>query len=210
MGCFPFCCFFKNIGPKKYAGTAIACNIFKLGISIGSFFIIKSSIVEYALYLNILELVFTVVNLILLSFVIFILVSGKIFDKYNKRGKILCIFAIIFSAIIIMSRIATFVLVMIFYRDNKKWLKKENKKGPSISDWLLFFIPCGIFCLFEIIHLLVVNYLFKLINLHSNVSYSEYKKSGQFVGEVSIHGSNSDIKNPQIFPYNNPSTESSQ
>ena len=187
MGCFPFCCFFKNIGPKKYAGTAIACNIFKLGISIGSFFIIKSSIVEYALYLNILELVFTVVNLILLSFVIFFLVNGKIFDKYNKRGKILCIFAIIFSAIIIMSRIATFVLVMIFYRDNKKWLKKENKKGPSM-----------------------VNYLFKLIKLHSNVSYSEYKKSGQFVGEVSIHGSNNDIKNPQIFPYNNPSTESSQ
>ena len=210
MGCLPFCCCFKNIGPKKYAGTAIFCNIFKLGISIGSFFILKTSIVECALYLNIVELALTVINLILLFFVAFFLASGKIFDKYNKRGKILCIFAIVFSVLIFISRIVTFIFVMINYRDNKKWTKKEKKKGPSMMDWLLFLIPCGVFCLLEIIHFLVVNYLFKLIKLHSNVSYSDYKKSGQFVGEVSIHGSSSDIKNPQIFPYNNPSTESSQ
>ena len=50
----------------------------------------------------------------------------------------------------------------------------------------------------------MVNYLYKLIKLHSNTSYSEYKK-GNFVGEVSIHGSDTDIKGPQTFPYNNPS-----
>ena len=210
MGCFPFCWCFKNIGPKKYDGTAIFCNIVKLGISIGSFFLIKTSIAEYALYLNIFELALTVVNIILLLFVTIFLLNGKIFDKYNKRGKVLCIIAIIFSALMIISKITTSILVLISYRDNKKWLKKENKKGPSLLDWLLFFIPSGIFCLLEIIHFFVVNYLFKLIKLHSNVSYSEYKKSGQFVGEVSIRGSDTDIKNPQIFPSNNPSTESSQ
>ena len=210
MGCFPFCCCFKKIGPKKFAGTAIFCNILKLGISISSFFLFKFSIVPLALFLNIGELAFTFINLVLLFFITIFLVSGKIFDKYNKRGKTLCIFDIIFSALIIMSRIVTVVFVMLNYRDNKKWSKKENKKSASIIDWLLFCIPCGIFCFLEIIHFFVLNYLFKLIKLHSNVSYSEYKKSGQFVGEVSIHGSNSDIKNPQIFPYNNPSTESSQ
>jgi len=210
MGCFPFCCCFKNIGPKKYVGTATFCNIFKLGISIGSFFFLKTSIAQYALYLNIFELALTILNIILLIFVTIFLVNGKIFDKYNKRGKVLCIFAIIFSALMIISKITTSILVLMSYRDSKKWLKKEKKKGPSLIDWLLYFIPSGIFCLLEIIHFFVVNYLFKLIKLHSNVSYSEYKKSGQFVGEVSIRGSDTDIKNPQIFPYNNPSTESSQ
>ena len=209
MGCFPFCCCFKKIGPKKFAGTAIFCNILKLGIAISSFFLLKFSIVPPALFLNITDLTLTVANIVLLLFVTILLINGKIFDKYNKRGKILCIIAIVFSILIIMSRIATFILVMLNYGNNKKWSKKEKKKRASTLDWLLFFIPCGIFCLLEIIHFLVINYLLKLIKLHSNVSYSEYKKSGQFVGEVSIHGSNTEIKNPQVFPYNNPSTESS-
>ena len=208
MGCFPFCCCFKNIGPQKYVGTATFCNIFKLGISIGSFFLLKTSIIEFALYLNIFELTLTVVNIILLFFVTIFLLNGKIFDKYNKRGKVLCIFAIIFSALMIISKITTSILVLISYRDNKKWLKKEKKKGPSLMDWLLFFIPCGIFFFFVIIHFFMVNYLYKLIKLQSNTSYSEYKK-GNFVGEVSI-GSDTYIKGPQTFPYNNPSTESSQ
>ena len=55
MGCFPFCCCFKNIEPQTYVGTVTFCNVFKLGISIGSFFFLKTSIVEYALYLNIFE-----------------------------------------------------------------------------------------------------------------------------------------------------------
>ena len=109
-----------------------------------------------------------------------------------------------------MSRIALFILVMINYRDNEKWFKKEGKKRASSMDWTLFYIPYIYFCAFETIHLLYVNYLYKLIKLHSNVSYNEYKKGGQFVQEVSIRDSNTEIKNPQIFPYNNPSTESSQ
>lgn len=207
MGCFPFCCCFKNIDPKKFAGTTYFCNSLKLAISISSFFIIKFSIVKPVLFLNIAELALTVVNIALLTLITVYILNGKIFASYNKRGKILCILAHLFSGIIIMTRIATFILVILNYRDNKKWSKKENKKSASTMDWLLFLIPCGIYCLLEITHLLAVNYLFKLIKLHSNRSYSEYKKSGQFVGEVSIHGSNSDIKAPQIF---NPSTESSQ
>ena len=181
MGCIPFFCCFKKIGPKKFAATAIVCNILKLGISISSFFLLKFSIVAPVLFLNIAELTLTVVNIVLLLFITLFLISGKIFDKYNKRGKILCLVAIIFSALTIMSRIATFILVMLNYRDNQKWLKKEKKRSASTLDWLLFFIPFGIFCVLEIIHFLVVNYLFKLIKLHSNVSYSEYKKGGQFV-----------------------------
>ena len=210
MGCFPFCCCFKKIRPQKFVGTATFCNILKLGISIGSFFLLKTSIVGYTLYLNIVELALTVINIILLFCVTIFLLNGKIFDKYNKRGKVLCGFAIVFSALMIISKITTAILVVISYRDNKKWLKKEKKKGPSLMDWLLFFIPCGIFCLLEIIHFFMVNYLYKLIKLHSNTSYSEYKKGGNLVGEVSIRGSDADIKGPQTFPYNNPSTESSQ
>ena len=66
MGCFPFCCCFKKIGPQKFVGTATFCNILKLGISIGSFFLLKTSIVGYTLYLNIVELALTVINIILL------------------------------------------------------------------------------------------------------------------------------------------------
>ena len=172
MGCFPFCCCFKKIGPQKFVGTATFCNIFKLGISIGNFFLLKTSIAEYALYLNIVELALTVINIILLLCVTIFLLNGKIFDKYNKRGKVLCIFAIIFSALMIISKITTSILVVISYGDNEKWLKKEKQKGPSLMDWLLFFIPCGIFCLLEIIHFFMVNYLFILIKLHSNTSYS--------------------------------------
>ena len=205
MGCIPFCCCMKFIGPKKFAFTAIICNVFKIGILIASYFLVRFSVKEPVLFLTIylFELALALVNIIVLCFITIFLINGKIYDKFNKRGKNLCIITIFFSVLIFISIIAANILARIFYG-------KKGKKGPSIIDWLKFNIACAILNLLEIIHFFVLIYLFKLIKLHSNVSYNDYKKSGLFIREVSIHTSNSDIKNPQIFPYNNPSAESSK
>ena len=63
--------------------------------------------------------------------------------------------------------------------------------GISIFHWCIFLIPAFIIVIIEIIDFLSVNYLYKLIRLKSDVSYNEYLKNGETIGQVSVIIANS-------------------
>ena len=189
----PFCFCIKYIGPKNFAFTAIACNVLKLGFLIASFFLVKFSFHDHAPILAnyLFELSLTIANIVLIILLIIYLINGSIYDKFNNRGKKFCTFVLVFSGLIFLSIITACILAKVLYGP-------KGKKPNASNDFLKYGISCLILAFIEIIHFLNMLYLFKLIKLHSNVSYNEYKKSGLFVREVSVQNS-ADTKNPTIF-----------
>ena len=209
----PFCCCMKNIDAKKYAIIGIVCNGIKLLLSgFGIIFIFSLGVFAFGGFLNIFEIIFTIVNLTLLIILLIKISNGKVFNDFNKTGKVLCMVALILSGIIIALRLLITILGIILYaREARKYnnavkgLEKWGFEKISVGDWILFLVPTLIVTALEIIHFLAVNYLYRLIKIPTNLSYNDYITKGQSVEQVSVTVANAQInQNPPMFPYNNP------
>ena len=196
----PFCCCMKNITPKKFSFIALACNITKLILTVIVFFLLEMSAFWTT---KIFELVFSIINLILLIIIIINISNGKIYDKFRQTGKFLCIIILILSILIIIYRLGLLILIILLDKFLKNFLGSNS--SPSITEWLEFIIPTLFIIALEVIQFLSVNYLYKLISINSNISYYEYLQEIRNVGQVSINITNEKTnQNPQFFPYNNP------
>ena len=190
----------KNISPKKFAFIALSCYIIKLILTTIVFFLLEMSAF---LITKIIELLFSIINLILLIILIINISNGNIYDKFNKKGKCLCIIILILSILILIYRLGLFILIILLDKFLTKFLGQSS--STSTAEWLEFIIPSLFIIALEVINFLSVNYLYKLIRLNSNISYSEYLQEIRNVGQVSVTITNEKIsQNPPIFPYNNP------
>ena len=194
MGCIPFCCFMKNISPKKFAIIGLVCNIVEAIIAIFISILDGFKIIIFE-FLVILSNLVPIINLTQNIF------NGSIYDENNKRGKIIYIIVLIVSSLILLLRFIFLIIAFIYFGQKSRF---RGGLGPSAFQWCIFLIPNFIFTILVIIHFLSVNYLYKLIRLKSNVSYNEYLKNGETIGQVSVIIANSpNNQNPPIFPYNN-------
>ena len=195
----PFCCCMKNISPKKFAFIALSCYIIKLVLTTIIFFLSEMSAF---LATKIIELVFSIINLILLIILIINLSNGRIYEKFHKTGKYLCIIILIISILIIIYRLGLFLLIILLDKFLSKFF---NSSSTSTEEWLKFIIPSLFIIVLEVVHFISVNYLYKLIRINSNISYNEYLQEIRNVGQVSVTITNEKINpNTPIFPYNNP------
>ena len=207
----------KNIDAKKYAIIGIVCNGIKLLLSgFGMIFIFILSVFVGGAILNIFEIIFTIVNLTLLIILLIKISNGKVFNDFNKTGKVLCMVALILSGIIIVLRLLVTILGIIFYarearrynnavKDLEDWGYDFGFAKISTGDWIFFLVPTLLVTALEIIHFLAVNYLYRLIKIPTNLSYNDYITKGQSVNQVSVTVTNTQInQNPPMFPYNNP------
>ena len=183
----------KNISPKKFAFIGLCINLIKLILSVTIFFIF----ISLFLITNIVELVFSDLNLIILIIITIKISNREIYGKFHKSGKILCIISLIISIIIIIYRIGLFIIMILVNR----FLSGDISTGKLLA----FNIPTLIIILLEVIQFLWVNYIYKLLRLNSKVSYEEYLKEIRNAGQVSVIVSNENIdQNPPAFFYGDP------
>ena len=197
--CIPFCCCTKKINPKKFSIIALICNIIKLILSTTVFALLEMSAF---LLTNIFELIFSIINLVLLMILIINISNGQIYDKFRKSGKYLCIIIIIVSILIVIYRLGLFILLILLDKFLSKYF---HSSSSSTKEWIEFIIPTILIIALEVIQFLSVNYIYKLIRINSNVSYSEYLQELRNVGQISVTINNEKInQNAPIFPFNNP------
>jgi cytochrome b subunit of formate dehydrogenase len=137
------------------------------------------------------------------------IIKGTAFGEQNSCCKVMCIVLFVLSGIRLFLKIISFILLIIAFTLVDRWIKESRSKGPSAGNWMAFLIPYIIFLIIEVLQLLCVIYIYKLLKLKSNTSYSEYLKNGQSVEQVSVTVTNAQIsQTPPIFP--NQNTPSSQ
>ena len=197
--CIPFCCCTKKINPKKFSIIALICNIIKLILTTTVFALLEKSAF---LLTNIFELIFSIINLVLLMILIINISNGQIYDKFRKSGKYLCIIIIIVSILIVIYRLGLFILLILLDKFLSKYF---HSSSSSTKEWIEFIIPTILIIALEVIQFLSVNYIYKLIRINTNVSYSEYLQELRNVGQISVTINNEKInQNAPIFPFNNP------
>lgn len=114
---------------KKYAIIGIVCNRIKLLLSgLGIFLLSNLSVILGGVFLKYFELIFTVASLALLIILLIKISNGKVFNGFNKTGKVLCIVSLILSDIIIVIRLFIIILGIIFYA------KEARKYDDTAKD----------------------------------------------------------------------------
>ena len=186
MGCIPFCLCTNKFNAKKYNLIALVINGIKFALTIISCFLIVRDVFVIGFFSNFFEIAFTIANLIFMGFTLYYIYKGSAFAKLNNTSKILCILTLVFSGIILFIRILGLILGIYAYNQVENWISEMGAPKASTSDWLKLIIPFILYIIFEIMHFLAVNYLYKLIKLKTNVSYEEYLKNGQVVEQTSV------------------------
>lgn len=192
MCCLPFCCCIKNFSPKVLAIIALVCNIIKLIITSISLFALIWAIVASANALGIIELIFNLVHIINIIIILWKIANKNAFGISNKTVKVLCIVSMVLSGFLLLFGLITLIILIA--------LASEIKNA---SFWGIFIVIYILILANEVIHFLAIYYLYRLLDLKADCSYSDYLKKGSPVGQ----NTTVEIKNEQnlhVFPQSTP------
>lgn len=192
MCCLPFCCCIKNFSPKVLAIIALVCNIIKLIITSISLFALIWAIVASANALGIIELIFNLVHIINIIIILWKIANKNAFGISNKTVKVLCIVSMVLSGFLLLFGLITLIILIA--------LASEIKKA---SFWGIFIVIYILILANEVIHFLAIYYLYRLLDLKADCSYSDYLQKGSPV----VQNTTVEIKNEQnlpVFPESTP------
>jgi len=206
MKCLPFCCCLQNFGPKIYAYITLACESAKIVLTICSFFLLEFSIILAGAFMSIFGFFPTIAIIILMIVIIIKISNGSAFSQDNSCCKCMCVACLIISAILLVLRIIFFIAFIVAYNKIDNWIEKDIKLKATTSDWMKLIIPYIFFFIIDIIQILAVIYLYRLLDIKSNVCYRDYLNTGLNIpnitnSPISVTVSNDPmIKDPQIIP----------